>query len=329
MPATRPMASRLLPALYRRAADGGHLGARAARVAGRADLPPAPRRPRRRARSRSTSSARWSPAPSSSARARGPGGRQAHHARRPPAAPDLARRAAQPRSTSCAARCRSSARARRSRCRSTTTPTRQRGRLRGQAGDHRLGADPRARRRCRGRERIELDLYYVEHRSLALDLEILARTPAMLLGRKGIYKGEGGGWDITTDVPQRSGIEGRPPHRRRPALRHRVGLRRAHDRHRLRPQSARPRPVRRAGPGQRPAAQRRPRLRARAPGARRRARGRRRAAADRPRHRDPRRAREDGLLPAMVADRRSPAPRTTRSRRTRCSSRTACPRRRP
>jgi lipopolysaccharide/colanic/teichoic acid biosynthesis glycosyltransferase len=51
-------------------------------------------------------------------------------------------------------------------------------------------------------ERIELDLYYVEHQSLRLDLRILARTPAMLLGRKGIYKGEGGGWDITTEVPQ-------------------------------------------------------------------------------------------------------------------------------
>jgi lipopolysaccharide/colanic/teichoic acid biosynthesis glycosyltransferase len=51
-------------------------------------------------------------------------------------------------------------------------------------------------------QRIELDLYYVEHRSTKLDLAILARTPAMLLGRKGIYKGEGGGWDITTDVPQ-------------------------------------------------------------------------------------------------------------------------------
>jgi lipopolysaccharide/colanic/teichoic acid biosynthesis glycosyltransferase len=51
-------------------------------------------------------------------------------------------------------------------------------------------------------ERIELDLYYVEHQSLRLDLRILARTPAMLLGRKGIYKGEGGGWDITADVPQ-------------------------------------------------------------------------------------------------------------------------------
>jgi lipopolysaccharide/colanic/teichoic acid biosynthesis glycosyltransferase len=51
-------------------------------------------------------------------------------------------------------------------------------------------------------ERIELDLYYVDHQSLKLDLQILARTPAMLLGRKGIYKGEGGGWDITGDVPQ-------------------------------------------------------------------------------------------------------------------------------
>jgi lipopolysaccharide/colanic/teichoic acid biosynthesis glycosyltransferase len=44
-------------------------------------------------------------------------------------------------------------------------------------------------------ERIELDLYYVEHRSLALDLKILARTPAMVLGGGGLYKGEAGGWE--------------------------------------------------------------------------------------------------------------------------------------
>ncbi len=43
-------------------------------------------------------------------------------------------------------------------------------------------------------ERIELDLYYVEHRSLALDLEILRRTVAMVLGGSGLYKGEHGGW---------------------------------------------------------------------------------------------------------------------------------------
>jgi lipopolysaccharide/colanic/teichoic acid biosynthesis glycosyltransferase len=44
-------------------------------------------------------------------------------------------------------------------------------------------------------ERIELDLYYVEHRSLALDLRILARTLAMVLGGSGLYKGSAGGWE--------------------------------------------------------------------------------------------------------------------------------------
>ncbi len=44
-------------------------------------------------------------------------------------------------------------------------------------------------------ERIELDLYYIEHRSLALDLRILWRTPAMVLGGSGLYKGNTGGWE--------------------------------------------------------------------------------------------------------------------------------------
>jgi lipopolysaccharide/colanic/teichoic acid biosynthesis glycosyltransferase len=43
-------------------------------------------------------------------------------------------------------------------------------------------------------ERIELDLWYVAHRSLALDLTILARTARMVLRGEGIYKGERGGW---------------------------------------------------------------------------------------------------------------------------------------
>jgi len=43
-------------------------------------------------------------------------------------------------------------------------------------------------------ERIELDLWYVEHRSLRLDLEILRRTAAQVRGGGGIYKGEAGGW---------------------------------------------------------------------------------------------------------------------------------------
>jgi lipopolysaccharide/colanic/teichoic acid biosynthesis glycosyltransferase len=41
-------------------------------------------------------------------------------------------------------------------------------------------------------DRIELDVWYVEHRSPLLDLKILARTPAALFA--GTYKGETGGW---------------------------------------------------------------------------------------------------------------------------------------
>jgi lipopolysaccharide/colanic/teichoic acid biosynthesis glycosyltransferase len=44
-------------------------------------------------------------------------------------------------------------------------------------------------------ERIGLDLYYVEHRSLALDVQILKRTVAMVLGGEDLYKGQTGGWD--------------------------------------------------------------------------------------------------------------------------------------
>jgi lipopolysaccharide/colanic/teichoic acid biosynthesis glycosyltransferase len=43
-------------------------------------------------------------------------------------------------------------------------------------------------------ERIELDLWYVEHRSLALDLRIIVRTLALVLTGQGLYKGETGGW---------------------------------------------------------------------------------------------------------------------------------------
>ena len=43
-------------------------------------------------------------------------------------------------------------------------------------------------------ERIELDLWYVQHQSLALDLRILSRTIGMVLSGQGLYKGERGGW---------------------------------------------------------------------------------------------------------------------------------------
>jgi lipopolysaccharide/colanic/teichoic acid biosynthesis glycosyltransferase len=41
-------------------------------------------------------------------------------------------------------------------------------------------------------DRIELDVWYVEHRSPRIDLKILARTPLALF--RGTYKGETGGW---------------------------------------------------------------------------------------------------------------------------------------
>ncbi|MFL5958814.1 MAG: sugar transferase [Gaiellaceae bacterium] len=45
-------------------------------------------------------------------------------------------------------------------------------------------------------DRIELDVWYVEHRSPLLDLKILARTPFALF--RGTYKGETGGWRPTS-----------------------------------------------------------------------------------------------------------------------------------
>jgi lipopolysaccharide/colanic/teichoic acid biosynthesis glycosyltransferase len=43
-------------------------------------------------------------------------------------------------------------------------------------------------------ERIELDLWYIEHRTWRLDLQILWRSVRMVLGGDGLYKGETGGW---------------------------------------------------------------------------------------------------------------------------------------
>ena len=43
-------------------------------------------------------------------------------------------------------------------------------------------------------ERIELDLWYVEHRSPMLDLRILARTARLVVHGEGLYRGETGGW---------------------------------------------------------------------------------------------------------------------------------------
>jgi lipopolysaccharide/colanic/teichoic acid biosynthesis glycosyltransferase len=49
-------------------------------------------------------------------------------------------------------------------------------------------------------QRIELDLWYVEHQSLALDLRILARTLGLVARGSGIYKGATGGWQPPTET---------------------------------------------------------------------------------------------------------------------------------
>jgi lipopolysaccharide/colanic/teichoic acid biosynthesis glycosyltransferase len=49
-------------------------------------------------------------------------------------------------------------------------------------------------------ERIELDLWYVEHQSLALDLRILARTLGLVARGSGVYKGATGGWQPPTET---------------------------------------------------------------------------------------------------------------------------------
>ncbi len=102
-------------------------------------------------------------------------------------------------------------------------------------------------------ERIELDLWYVEHRSLALDLRILARTVGWCSPAK-----------VSTRERRADGIprqrRRRPAHRRRQALRHRLGVCPARDRSGGRPQSARSGPIRRP-PSRRRAANRRPGLR--------------------------------------------------------------------
>ncbi len=72
-------------------------------------------------------------------------------------------------------------------------------------------------------ERIELDVWYVEHRSPRVDLRILLRTPLALLG--GTYRGAAGGWRrglmrnscavVDAVQPRRQAVSA--PLRRRPA----------------------------------------------------------------------------------------------------------------
>jgi lipopolysaccharide/colanic/teichoic acid biosynthesis glycosyltransferase len=49
-------------------------------------------------------------------------------------------------------------------------------------------------------ERIELDLWYVDHRSMRLDLQIVVKTVSMVLSGHGLYKGDKGGWHPPTQA---------------------------------------------------------------------------------------------------------------------------------
>ena len=171
-------------------------------------------------------------------------------------------------------------------------------------------------------ERIELDLWYVEHR-IAGDSTSRSwpRTVAMLCAAHGLYKGETGGWqesdagvlltgvgkryDIVSAFAQHATVVAADPNPLAPA------------------QYA-------AHASPRRAADRRPGVRARAAGAVRRVRRRRGRAADRPGHRGARAARAPtGGCPRSCPIPRSRRRRTTSTRPTCCSSGSACPRRRP
>ena len=104
---------------------------------------------------------------------------------RPRAPPDAPRRAAAALERAQAATCRSSARAPSGPSSSTSSSDAvpfwtSRHLL--QAGDHRLGADPRRLRgRSRGTdEKLSYDLWYLRHRSLAVDLLVAAKTISKL-----------------------------------------------------------------------------------------------------------------------------------------------------
>ncbi len=76
---------------------------------------------------------------------------------------------------------------------------RQRGRLSVEPGITGW-AQVRGRAALPWHERIELDLWYIEHWSVRLDLRIIARTAQLLLTGKGLYRGERGGWRPPPDA---------------------------------------------------------------------------------------------------------------------------------
>ena len=74
------------------------------------------------------------------------------------------------------------------------------------ARDHGLGAGQRPRVAAVERSGSSSTCYYIEHRSLALDLQILWRTPAMVLGGGGSLQGADRGLGRVSE----QGLSGKP-----------------------------------------------------------------------------------------------------------------------
>ena len=72
-------------------------------------------------------------------------------------------------------------------------------------------AQIRGRNSLRWPERIELDVWYVEHQSLRLDLLILMRTVPMILKPSGVYNEARGDWGEVVDPAGHADVAPDPP----------------------------------------------------------------------------------------------------------------------
>ena len=72
-------------------------------------------------------------------------------------------------------------------------------------------AQIRGRNSLRWPERIELDVWYVEHQSLRLDLLILMRTVPMILKPSGVYNEARGDWGEAVDPAGHADVAPDPP----------------------------------------------------------------------------------------------------------------------
>ena len=177
------------------------------------DLPPAPHRQGRRAVRRAQAAHDGRRRRVDGLRPGGQRGRPAHHARRRASCAASRSTSCRTSSTSCAATWRSSARARRSRSRSSSTPSASAGASRSSPASP-AGRRSTAARRCRGPSGSSSTSGTSSTARWRLDLRILLRTAAIVLGGEGLYKGETGrmesadvaGYDVARTVGAGRGI---------------------------------------------------------------------------------------------------------------------------